>query len=57
VEGELGGRTREYGLMMFSLGPVAADAVGAKILGIDPLSVKHLKLAQEKGIGVADSKK
>jgi len=57
VEGELGGRTREYGLMIFSLDPVAADAVGAKILGIDPLSVKHLKLAQEKGLGVADPRK
>jgi len=43
--------------MIFSLDPVAADAVGAKILGIDPLSVKHLKLAQEKGLGVADPRK
>lgn len=32
--------------------PVAADAVGANILGLNPLSVPHLKLAQEKGLGI-----
>ncbi len=55
--GELGGTAEEYGLMIFSDDPVAADAVGAKILGHDPLAIKHLRLAQEKGLGAADLRK
>jgi uncharacterized protein (DUF362 family) len=43
--------------MIFSQDPVAADAVGAKILGVDLLSVEHLRLAQEKGLGIADLEK
>mgnify|MGYP005840232453 CR=1 FL=1 len=54
VKGELGGEIQTFDLMIFSQDPVAADAVGAKILGVDPLSVKHLILAQEKGLGTAD---
>ncbi|MEM2136113.1 MAG: DUF362 domain-containing protein [Candidatus Jordarchaeaceae archaeon] len=54
IRGELGGETKKFNVMIFSQDPVAADAVGAKILGVDPLSVKHLKLAQEKGLGIAD---
>ncbi len=33
---------------------VAADAWGAREFGVDPLSVAHLRLAQERGLGVAD---
>lgn len=54
---ELGGRARRFGMMIFSTDPVAADAVGVKLLGLDPLSVPHLRLAQEKGIGTCDLKK
>nr|MDO8082125.1 DUF362 domain-containing protein [Candidatus Freyarchaeota archaeon] len=54
VRGELGGEIQTFDLMIFSQDPVAADAVGANVLGVDPLSVKHLKLAQEKGLGIAD---
>jgi len=36
---------------------VAADAVGASILGLNPLSVTHLRLAQDKALGIADLKK
>ncbi len=50
---ELGGEVTRYDLMIFSEDPVAADAVGANILGLDPLSVPHIKLAQEKGLGIA----
>jgi uncharacterized protein (DUF362 family) len=53
-EKELGGRISEKNLMIFSEDPVAADAVGANILGFDPLSIKHLNLAQSKGLGIAD---
>jgi len=57
VAGELGGRTKRFDLMVFSEDPVAADAVGASILGLNPLSVTHLRLAQDKALGIADLKK
>jgi uncharacterized protein (DUF362 family) len=57
LESELGGRERKFGVMIFSEDPVAADAVGAKILGLDPLTVPHLKLAQEAGLGTCDLKR
>ena len=34
--------------------PVACDAVMASMMGFDPLSVGHLYLANEHGLGVAD---
>ncbi|MEM1538158.1 MAG: DUF362 domain-containing protein [Candidatus Nezhaarchaeales archaeon] len=57
IGGELGGTVKRYGLIIFSEDQVAADAVGASILGFDPLSIRHLKLAQERGLGVADLKR
>lgn len=56
VGGELGGRTKRFNLMLFSEDPVAADAVGASILGFDPLSIIHLRLAQEKALGIVEIK-
>jgi len=50
---ELGGDVTRYDLMLFSEDPVAADAVGTQILGLDPLSVPHIKLSQDKGLGIA----
>ncbi|MGB2842104.1 MAG: hypothetical protein WBC40_06460 [Halobacteriota archaeon] len=49
---ELGGEVTRYDLMILSEDPVAADAVGANILGLNPLSVPHIKLAQEKWLGI-----
>jgi len=57
VAGELGGRTRRFDLMVFSEDPVAADAVGASILGLNPRSITHLRLAQDKALGIADLRK
>jgi uncharacterized protein (DUF362 family) len=37
--------------MIFSRDPVAADAAAAKLFGVEPSSVKYIKLAHEKGIG------
>lgn len=34
--------------------PVAVDAVGAALMGIEPLSVPYLRLAHERGLGCAD---
>ena len=41
----------EMGLVIASTDPVAADAVGALVMGIDPREVKHLVLAERKGLG------
>ena len=56
LNSELGGRAKEFGVMIFSEDPVAADAVGAKILGLNPLEVRHLRIAQEAGLGDCDLK-
>lgn len=56
IEGELGGEAREFNVMIFSKDLVAADAVGAKILGYEPLSISHLKLAQDMKLGNANLK-
>jgi len=57
LDSELGGRERKFDVMILSEDPVAADAVGAKILGLNPLAVPHLKLAQDAGLGICDLKR
>ena len=57
LNSELGGRAKEFGVMIFSVDLVAADAVGARLLGRDPLRIEHLRLAQEKGLGTCDLKR
>lgn len=57
LDSELGGREERFGVMIFSEDPVAADAVGTKILGLNPFTVHHLRLAQEAGLGTCDLKR
>lgn len=33
---------------------VSIDAIAAKMMGFDPMSIKYLRLAHERGLGVAD---
>ena len=33
---------------------VAIDAVAAKLMGFEPLSIRYLRLAQDQGLGTAD---
>jgi hypothetical protein len=33
---------------------VAIDAVAARIMGIDPMSIRYIRLAHERGLGVGD---
>lgn len=40
--------------MLAGADPVALDAVAAKMMGFDPLSIKFLRLAHDMGLGVAD---
>jgi uncharacterized protein (DUF362 family) len=49
--GPLGGHTVEAGLVIASTDPVAADVVGAKLLGFEVQAVRHLWEAGRLGVG------
>lgn len=42
------------GFLLASADPVALDAVGARLMGYDPMRLPHLRLAHDDGLGVAD---
>jgi uncharacterized protein (DUF362 family) len=46
-----GSKTLRLGLVMASQDPVAIDSVAAKIMGINPKLVVHLRLAEKEGLG------
>ncbi|MFO0626358.1 MAG: hypothetical protein U0325_12165 [Polyangiales bacterium] len=48
------GRAWPAGWILASADPVALDAVGARLLGFDPMRLAHLRLAHDDGLGVAD---
>jgi len=48
---ETSGNPVEMNLVIAGTDPVAVDAVGATVMGIPPESVKHLRLAEETGLG------
>lgn len=54
---EASGSPVEMNLVIAGTDPVAVDAVGAAVMGIDPREVKHLRYAEEKGIGTCDMKR
>ncbi len=41
-------------LMLASADQVAIDAVSAKLMGFDPLSIEYIRLAHEDGLGIGD---
>ena len=41
-------------LILASKDQVAIDAIAARIMGFDPLSIRYLAMCQERGLGVAD---
>jgi len=41
-------------VILASADQVAIDAVAAKLMGFDPLSIKYIHLANERGLGVGD---
>ncbi|RLI81958.1 hypothetical protein DRP07_06200 [Archaeoglobales archaeon] len=55
--GELSSRPKKMGLMIISDDPVAADTVAASYLGLNSLSIGHIRLAAESGLGIADLNK
>ncbi len=44
----------EMNLVIAGTDPVAVDAVGAAVMGINPKKVKHLRLAEKKGLGTCN---
>ncbi len=44
-------------LLLASADQVAIDAVAAKLMGFDPLSLKFIRLAHERGLGCGDPEK
>ncbi|MCX6639800.1 MAG: DUF362 domain-containing protein [bacterium] len=44
----------EKDIILASADSVAIDAVAAKIMGFDPLSIPYIRLAHEKGLGCGD---
>lgn len=53
----LGGHTIETGLVIASTDALAADVVGARLLGFRPQAVRHLWEASRLGIGESDTDK
>ena len=49
--GPLGGKAVETGLVLASTDPLAADVVGARLLGFRPQAVRHLWEAARLGVG------
>jgi len=47
-------RVRPANLILASADQVAIDAVAAKIMGFDPLSIRFIRLAHEMGLGCGD---
>ncbi len=41
-------------ILLASADQVAIDAVAAKLMGFDPLGIKYIRLAHERGLGVGD---
>ena len=55
--GPLGGKAVETGIVIASTDPLAADVVGAKLLGFSTQAVRHLWEAQRLNLGETDTDK
>ncbi|MFQ5712115.1 MAG: DUF362 domain-containing protein [Candidatus Geothermarchaeales archaeon] len=49
--GPVYGEELRLGVLVGGTDPLAVDVVGARIMGFDPLEIRHLHLAKGKGIG------
>ncbi|OFW06731.1 MAG: iron-sulfur cluster-binding protein [Acidobacteria bacterium RIFCSPLOWO2_02_FULL_68_18] len=47
---------RVKGLILAAVDSVAIDAVASRLMGFDPLSIPFLRMAHERGLGIADPK-
>lgn len=53
---ETSGNPVRMDLVVAGTDPVATDAVGSAIMGLQPKDVKHLRLAEKKGLGTCNLK-
>ncbi len=51
------GKIKEWNQVVFGVDPVAVDAYGANLFGMDPVKLKHLKIAADLGVGEIDLNK
>lgn len=51
---ETSGNPLEMNLVIAGKDPVAVDTVGAAVMCVDPITVKHLVLAEQKSLGIND---
>ncbi|MEM2393202.1 MAG: DUF362 domain-containing protein [Candidatus Bathyarchaeia archaeon] len=51
---ETSGNPVEMNIVIAGVDPVAVDAVGAAVMGVSPQEVKHLVLAEKKGLGTCN---
>jgi len=51
---EVHGRPVPMNIIIAGSDMVATDAVGSAVMGVDPGTVRHIKMAEERGLGVAD---
>jgi uncharacterized protein (DUF362 family) len=51
------GRAKEAGIMIVGNNGLSADAVAARLMGLDPEKVPHLKLSAKKGLGEIQTQK
>ncbi|MGD8505634.1 MAG: DUF362 domain-containing protein [Candidatus Bathyarchaeota archaeon] len=51
---ETSGKPVKMNLVIAGTDPVAVDAVGAAVMGVQPTDVKHLVLAEKKGLGTSN---
>jgi uncharacterized protein (DUF362 family) len=51
---EVHGRPVPMNIIIAGTDMVATDAVGSAVMGVDPETVRHIKLAEERGLGIAD---
>lgn len=54
---ETSGKPVEMNLVIAGIDPVAVDTVGAAVMGIPPERIKHLRLAEDRGLGTRNLKK
>lgn len=50
--GPINGKPRELGVILGSEDVVALDATAMRLVGIDPITCRHLRYAHEEGLGV-----
>ncbi len=52
--GPSAGQPKNFGAVVVSSDPFAADAVACTLMGIDPLTIPHLRISAERGYGSLD---